>query len=88
MKKNFEQNKYEIFRSVVDRKIAFFNSKHILSVFCKLITTADDRTWGAVLFNAVIVAGFIVLVMTVMHSKNLNKAGAILCRKCGKILTL
>ena len=33
-----------------------------------------DRTWSSVIFNAVIVAGFIVMVMTVMHSKNLNKA--------------
>merc|ERR1711953_904920 len=38
-----------------------------------VIASMADRTWGAVLFNAVIVAGFIVLVMTVMHSKNLNK---------------
>ena len=34
----------------------------------------SDRTWSSVIFNAVIVAGFIVMVMTVMHSKNLNKA--------------
>ena len=32
-----------------------------------------DRTWGSIVFNALIVAGFLVLVMTVMHSKNLNK---------------
>merc|ERR1712110_231814 len=40
------------------------NTLHIMS----------DRTWSSVIFNAVIVAGFIVMVMTVMHSKNLNKA--------------
>lgn len=33
----------------------------------------SDRTWGAVVFNALIVAGFIVLIMTVMHGKNVNK---------------
>ena len=32
-----------------------------------------DRSWGVVVFNSVIVAGFIILIMTIMQSKNLNK---------------
>merc|ERR1712235_187055 len=32
-----------------------------------------DRTWGGVIFNALIVTGFLVLVMTIMHGKNINK---------------
>ena len=49
----------------------------ILSVISKhyhTLQSMGDRTWSSVIFNAVIVAGFIVMVMTVMHSKNLNKA--------------
>ena len=32
-----------------------------------------DRTWGAVIFNALIVTAFLVLVMSIMHSKNVNR---------------
>ena len=35
--------------------------------------TMPDRSWTAIMFNSAIVAGFIILVMTIMQSKNLNK---------------
>ena len=46
----------------------------VISEHYHTLQSMGDRTWSSVIFNAVIVAGFIVMVMTVMHSKNLNKA--------------